>query len=47
MERDALIGIDALPGVEVGSLVDGGEGAIEGDVVFDDFEPVDLGGGES
>ena len=41
-EGDAFIGIDALPGVEVGGLVVGGEGAIEGDVVFDDAEPVEL-----
>jgi len=46
-ERDALVGVDALPGVEVGFGIIGGEGAVEGDVVFDDVEPVALGVGEA
>ena len=46
-EWDAFVGIDALPGFEVGVLVVGGEGAVEGDVVFDHVEPVELGFGEA
>ena len=46
-EGDAFVGVDALPGVEVGAVVIGGEGAVEGDVVFDDVEPVALGVGEA
>ena len=46
-ERDAFIGVDALPSVEVGVLIVGGEGTVEGDVVLDDVEPMDLSWGES
>jgi hypothetical protein len=46
-EGDAFIGVDALPGVEVGVLIGGGEGTVEGDVVFVDVEPVALGVGEA
>jgi hypothetical protein len=39
---DAFIGIDALPSFEVVVLIVGGEGAVEGDVIANHFEPVDL-----
>ena len=41
-ERNAFIGVDALPCVEVGVLIVCGEGTIEGDVVLDDVEPMAL-----
>jgi hypothetical protein len=41
-EGDAFVGIDALPGFEVVVLIVGGEGAVEGDVIANHFEPVDL-----
>lgn len=43
-QRYALIGIDALPGVEVGVLILRGKRPVKGDVVFDDLEPVALDG---
>ena len=46
-EGDTFAGVDALPGFEVVVLIVGGEGAVEGDVVADHLEPVDLGFGKS
>ena len=41
-QRDAFLRIDALPGFQVVFLFVGGKGAVEGDGVFNDVQPVAL-----